>query len=137
MFEKSLLYFFMLLQIYFSTYLEQYNTVLQQLEHSKSEHDNWNLFQMCLTLLQTAGELLSEMKRLDEEIIQNIIDCSRKQTFTEFIPVLLLPSAQQELKDLINSIQDGEQKFKKMIKLMIKSFLLFLYHFNFFWNTSI
>lgn len=100
--------FSLALQVYFSSYLDQYNTVLQLLEQRKSEHDNWNLFQMCLTLLQTAGEVLTEMKRLDQELIQNMIDCGRKQALTEFIPVLLVPSGQQELKDLIVSVQDGK-----------------------------
>ncbi|RZF40162.1 hypothetical protein LSTR_LSTR010114 [Laodelphax striatellus] len=95
------------LKVYFSSYLDLYSGVLRQLEANRAEHETWNVFQMCLTLLQTTGELLIELKRLDQDLIQNILECSRKESFNAFITILLVPLAQQELRQLISAIQDG------------------------------
>lgn len=46
-------------QIYFNKYLEKYQQGLRQLERRKVKHEDWNLFQMCLTLMQTIGDYCS------------------------------------------------------------------------------
>lgn len=43
------------LQSYFNKYLEKYQAAIRQLERKKVKHEDWNLFQMCLTLMQTIG----------------------------------------------------------------------------------
>lgn len=43
-------------QIYFNKYLEKYQQGLRQLERKKVKHEDWSLFQMCLTLMQTIGD---------------------------------------------------------------------------------
>ncbi|XP_039281802.1 conserved oligomeric Golgi complex subunit 7 isoform X2 [Nilaparvata lugens] len=95
------------LKVYFSSYLDLYSSVLRQLEANRAEHETWNVFQMCLTLLQTTGEFLNELKRLDEELVQSILECSRKDSFNAFINILLEPLAQQELRQLVSAVQDG------------------------------
>lgn len=45
----------LLLQSYFNKYLEKYQAAIRQLERKKVKHEDWNLFQMCLTLMQTIG----------------------------------------------------------------------------------
>lgn len=44
------------LQIFLNRYLEKYQQGLRQLERKKVKHEDWNLFQMCLTLMQTTGD---------------------------------------------------------------------------------
>lgn len=49
------IFFYDMSQIYFNKYLEKYQQGLRQLERRKVKHEDWNLFQMCLTLMQTIG----------------------------------------------------------------------------------
>jgi len=49
-----------ILQIFFDRYLDKYQQGLRQLERKKVKHEDWNLFQMCLTLMQTIGDYLND-----------------------------------------------------------------------------
>uniref|UniRef100_A0A1B6JSV6 Conserved oligomeric Golgi complex subunit 7 n=2 Tax=Homalodisca liturata TaxID=320908 RepID=A0A1B6JSV6_9HEMI len=97
------------LQVYWHGYLEQYSSVLRQLELRKGLQEDWNMFQMCLTLLQTSGELLGEIKRFDAELIQSLLSTNRKSSLAEFAPLLLSTSHKSELDQLIASVLSGEQ----------------------------
>lgn len=99
-------------QTYFHSYLDQYSSALRQLDLRKGEKEDWNMFQMCLTLLQTAGELLGEIKRFDHELIQNLLDAYRKpkvSTIMEFSPLLLTAAKKEELDRLIAGVQSGSE----------------------------
>lgn len=43
------------LQTFFNNYQEKFKIGLKQLNKRKVKHEDWNLFQMCLTLMQTIG----------------------------------------------------------------------------------
>lgn len=100
------------LQAYFHSYLDQYSSALRQLDLRKGEKEDWNMFQMCLTLLQTAGELLGEVKRFDSELMQSLLDAYRKpkvSTIAEFAPLLLTAAKKEELDRLIADVQSGSE----------------------------
>uniref|UniRef100_A0A1B6DV36 Conserved oligomeric Golgi complex subunit 7 n=1 Tax=Clastoptera arizonana TaxID=38151 RepID=A0A1B6DV36_9HEMI len=97
---------------YFHYYLEQYNYVLRQLQMQTSEQEDWNMFQMCLTLLQTVGDLLCEVKHFDCELIQIILESCRKPKLSGlciYAPILLSDTTEQELNKFIEVLQNGSQ----------------------------
>ncbi|XP_054278876.1 conserved oligomeric Golgi complex subunit 7 [Macrosteles quadrilineatus] len=97
------------LQVYWHGYLEQYSSVLRQLGMRKGSQEDWNMFQMCLTLLQTSGELIGEVKRFDAELIQTLINTNRKSTLSEFSTLLLSANQKSELDRLVSSVLSGEE----------------------------
>lgn len=107
------------LKAYISSYLDQYRHTLRQLDQQKGDREDWNMFQMCLTLLQNVGELLKQLKQLDQDITRSLLDVSRKlgglngskepSPFVQFKKLLLSSGGQNELDTLVSCIQGGEQ----------------------------
>ncbi|PNF30976.1 Conserved oligomeric Golgi complex subunit 7 [Cryptotermes secundus] len=107
------------LKIYISKYLDQYRHILRQLDFQKSDREDWNMFQMCLTLLQSVGELLNQLRQLDRDVTRSLLDVSRKLSdlngskegnpFIQFKKLLLSSAGQKELDALFSSMQEGEQ----------------------------
>ncbi|KAJ9592818.1 hypothetical protein L9F63_015509, partial [Diploptera punctata] len=102
-------------KVYISNYLDQYRRTLQKLDQQKGDREDWNMFQMCLTLLQNVGELLNQLKQLDRDMTRSLLDISRKlnvqevNSFVQFKKLLLSPSGQKELDTLVSSVQEGEK----------------------------
>ncbi|XP_067003846.1 conserved oligomeric Golgi complex subunit 7 [Anabrus simplex] len=96
-----------------SNYLDQFRIALRQLELQKRDQEDWNMFQMCLTLLQNVGEVLSQLKQLDQDLIKSVLEASRtvqtQHPFTQFNQLLLNAAGRKELENLINCIQEGEE----------------------------
>ncbi|XP_046385615.1 conserved oligomeric Golgi complex subunit 7 [Ischnura elegans] len=101
---------------YFENYINLYGTLLTRLRVSRSSNEDWNVFQMYLTLLQSVGDLLSHLKDLDAELTQSLLNSSkelmqaseeRKDPFLCYDVLLLTTSGQKELNDIIESAQQG------------------------------
>ncbi|XP_026292133.1 conserved oligomeric Golgi complex subunit 7 isoform X1 [Frankliniella occidentalis] len=98
---------------YFTTYLDQFQTALKRLDKQKGNAEDWNMFQMCLTLLQSVGQLLSEIRHLDKELLQSILNISKVSpngkysSFSNFKFLLLDEVGQKEFDLLCKSFQDG------------------------------
>ncbi|XP_021926091.1 conserved oligomeric Golgi complex subunit 7 isoform X2 [Zootermopsis nevadensis] len=107
------------LKVYINNYLDQYRHVLHRLEQQKGDREDWNMFQMCLTLLQNVGELLNQLKQLDRDVTHSLLDVSRKlnsqdgskevNSFIQFKKLLLSSAGQKEFDILVSSIQEGEE----------------------------
>ncbi|XP_069687138.1 conserved oligomeric Golgi complex subunit 7 isoform X1 [Periplaneta americana] len=103
------------LKIFISNFVDKYWHTLRQLDKQKGDREDWNMFQMCLTLLQNVGELLSQLKQLDRDLTRSLLDVSRKlnsqevNSFVQYKKLLLSAAGQTELDALVSSIQEGEE----------------------------
>lgn len=110
---------------------------IRQLEHKKVKHEDWNLFQMCLTLMQTigsififlflnkfdvilsipiyTGDLLGQIQQFEKSLIIDITEANNKlqstsgSVFNQYKKLLLHTSSQNELENLTASFQKGNQ----------------------------
>ncbi|KOC70338.1 Conserved oligomeric Golgi complex subunit 7, partial [Habropoda laboriosa] len=100
---------------YFNKYHEKYQTAIWQLERKKVKHEDWNLFQMCLTLMQTIGDLLGQIQQFEKSLITDITEANNKlqstsgSVFNQYKKLLLNTSSQTELENLVASFQREEE----------------------------
>nr|XP_031848490.1 conserved oligomeric Golgi complex subunit 7-like isoform X2 [Nomia melanderi] len=99
------------LNSYFKKYLEKYQAVVWQLERKKVKHEDWNLFQMCLTLMQSIGDLLGQVQQFEKSLVIDITETNNKlqstavSVFYQYKKFLLNSSSQTELENLVASFQ--------------------------------
>ncbi|KAF3427948.1 hypothetical protein E2986_06079, partial [Frieseomelitta varia] len=101
---------------YFNKYLDKYQMAIRQLERKKVKHEDWNLFQMCLTLMQTIGsDLLGQIQQFEKSLIIDITETNNKlqntsgSVFNQYKKLLLNISTQSELENLTASFQKEEE----------------------------
>ncbi|XP_017762611.1 PREDICTED: conserved oligomeric Golgi complex subunit 7 [Eufriesea mexicana] len=100
---------------YFNKYLEKYQAAIRQLERRKVKHEDWNLFQMCLTLMQTIGDFLGQIQQFEKSLVTDIIEASNKlqsttgSVFNQYQKLLLNTSSQNELENLTASFLKEEE----------------------------
>ncbi|KAJ8667096.1 hypothetical protein QAD02_008758, partial [Eretmocerus hayati] len=99
----------------FNNYQEKFRIGMKQLNKRKVKHEDWNLFQMCLTLMQTTGEFLRLIEDFEESLTNDIISSYAKLQSSETSPfhqyknLLLSPAAQTELQDFVTTVQKGDK----------------------------
>ncbi|PSN54981.1 Conserved oligomeric Golgi complex subunit 7 [Blattella germanica] len=106
-------------KVYISSYLDKYRCVLRNLDQQKKNREDWNMFQMCLTLLQNVGELLNQLRQLDRDVTKCLLEDSRKlnsiegsketNVFSQYKYLLLSPAGQKEFDALVSNVQEGEE----------------------------
>ncbi|XP_076294187.1 conserved oligomeric Golgi complex subunit 7 [Lasioglossum baleicum] len=102
------------LNSYFNKYLEKYQAVVWQLERKKVKHEDWNLFQMCLTLMQSIGDLLGHVQQFEKSLVIDITEANNQSqstavsVFYQYKKFLLNASNQTELENLVASFQREE-----------------------------
>ncbi|XP_043271141.1 conserved oligomeric Golgi complex subunit 7 isoform X2 [Venturia canescens] len=103
------------LNVYLNQYLEKYRSGVRQLERRKVRHEDWNLFQMCLTLMQSIGELLVHVEQFEKTLVINIVEANNQLqspnggVFKRYKNLLLNSSGRSELENLIASLQQEDK----------------------------
>ncbi|XP_043460976.1 conserved oligomeric Golgi complex subunit 7 isoform X2 [Leptopilina heterotoma] len=96
---------------YFNNYVEKYRTGIRMLEKRKVKHEDWNLFQMCLTLMQTIGEFLGNVENFEKTLTMDIIEINNKiqnsstNVFGQYKILLLTAAGRTDLQNIVSSIQ--------------------------------
>ncbi|KAL7290045.1 hypothetical protein TKK_0015774 [Trichogramma kaykai] len=100
---------------FFNNYLEKYKIGLKQLNKRKVKHEDWNLFQMCLTLMQTTGEFLRLIDEFEDLLVSNILDTHKKlrnpdnDVFHQYLILILNEHGLKEFESLVSNIQKGNK----------------------------
>nr|XP_018910859.1 PREDICTED: conserved oligomeric Golgi complex subunit 7 [Bemisia tabaci] len=89
----------------FMSYLKQHSSIIDQLESKTSPHEDWNLFQMCLTFLQSLGEFLNEIKLYEKDLKSKITNAWKSAALesSRYITSELL---RRKLEQQISSLED-------------------------------
>uniref|UniRef100_A0A023EY93 Conserved oligomeric Golgi complex subunit 7 n=2 Tax=Triatoma infestans TaxID=30076 RepID=A0A023EY93_TRIIF len=116
------------LEFCFLKHLEQYRTVIRQIEVERLNKEDWTIFHICLTLLQSIGDLQSSVEDLNRDLIQKLLGTDKgdkyKSSETDYKALLLTTVGLQEHQALITALkQDNSDKcmlgevMKKLAKL--------------------
>ncbi|KAF7379665.1 hypothetical protein HZH68_016613 [Vespula germanica] len=103
------------LNIYFDKYIIKYQATIRQLERKKVKQEDWNLFQMCLTLMQSIGEFLGQVHQFEKSLVIDIIESNNKLLshtagpFNQYKKLLLETAGQTELEQLVASFQKEDK----------------------------
>ncbi|KAH0950272.1 hypothetical protein HN011_010098 [Eciton burchellii] len=122
------------LNIFFDRYLDKYQQGLRQLERKKVKHEDWNLFQMCLTLMQTIGDLLHQVQQFEKSLVIDITEVNNKlqstngSTFCQYKKLLLTASGCADLENLVASFQREDKTILDSIVKSIQKLCSDLHH---------
>ncbi|XP_015590425.1 conserved oligomeric Golgi complex subunit 7 isoform X2 [Cephus cinctus] len=122
------------LNAYFTQYLDKYRVGVKQLERRKAKQEDWNLFQMCLTLMQSIGELLVQIEQFEKTLVIDTIEANNKlqssnaSVFTHYKKLLLNSQGRTELANLITSLQQEDKTILDSIVKAIHKLCSDLHH---------
>ncbi|CAH0559115.1 unnamed protein product [Brassicogethes aeneus] len=88
-------------------YADFYRVALRQLDRNKKNEEDWVTFQMCFTLLQSAGEVLINFQQLEKDLTATVLDINQKHNAIEFKYLLLNASDLKEFESLVKCVTEG------------------------------
>ncbi|XP_066586605.1 conserved oligomeric Golgi complex subunit 7 [Prorops nasuta] len=103
------------LQTYFSKYLDKYRVTVRHLEKRKVKNEDWNLFQMCMTLMQSIGDLLGQVEQFEKSLVVDIIEINNKfqssvnKSFQQYTKLLLNGAGQKDFENLVAFVQQEDK----------------------------
>lgn len=97
------------LRAFFVGFADQYKLTLRQIERCRGNQEDWNLFQLCLTLLQNTGELLIKLQAFEKVLTSTIINLNPSDMLIEYKYLLLNSSERKEYESLVKCVVDGTQ----------------------------
>lgn len=90
-------------------YADFYRVALRQVDRSKKHKEDWNLLQLCFSLLQSTGEVLLELQQLEKDLTHSIVMLNQKEADLDYKNLLLTPSDLREFESLIKCVTEGIQ----------------------------
>ncbi|XP_050312701.1 conserved oligomeric Golgi complex subunit 7 [Anthonomus grandis grandis] len=104
------------IRAYLSSYAGYFRVALRQLDRSSKsnvqekeeelEEDNWTNFQLCFTLLQHCGEVVSRVRELEKQLIDDVLTLNRKSELKRF---LLDGNSAKEFDSLVKCVTEGTE----------------------------
>ncbi|KAK7872478.1 hypothetical protein R5R35_014269 [Gryllus longicercus] len=125
------------LKVFFTSYLDQFKSAQRRLNQQKREQEDWNLFQMCLTLLQNIGELLLQLKQLNSDLKHYIVDAitsvngQEENPFSQFKQLLLTDTGRKELDALISNAKEEETHLLEAVVQQVNKLCSDVHHVTF------
>ncbi|GLH07427.1 Conserved oligomeric Golgi complex subunit 7 [Gryllus bimaculatus] len=125
------------LKVFFTSYLDQFKSAQRRLNQQKREQEDWNLFQMCLTLLQNIGELLLQLKQLNSDLKHYIVDAitsvngQEENPFSQFKQLLLTDAGRKELDALISNAKEEETHLLEAVVQQVNKLCSDVHHVTF------
>ncbi|KAL1505928.1 hypothetical protein ABEB36_005376 [Hypothenemus hampei] len=96
------------LREYFSNYAGFYRVALRQIDRSKRLKENWNIFQLCFSLLQHSGDVLLKIQNVEKDLSQTVLKLNKSSTFNHK-NFLLDKTALKEFESLVKCVTEGTQ----------------------------
>lgn len=90
-------------------YADFYRVALRQIDRSKKSEEDWNTFQLCLSLLQNTGDVLLKLQQLEKELTNTVLELTSKEALVEYKYMLLSPTDLKEYDSLIKCVTEGTQ----------------------------
>lgn len=97
------------LRAFFLGYADQYKVALRQIERSRGSEEDWNLFQLCLSLLQNTGEVLLNLQQLEKDLTATVLELNQTDTVVEYKHLLLNTIERKEYESLVKCVMEGTQ----------------------------
>ncbi|KAJ8983014.1 hypothetical protein NQ317_014311 [Molorchus minor] len=90
-------------------YADFYRVALRQISRNKRPEEDWNTFQLCLSLLQNTGEVLINLQQLEKDLTNAVLELNQKETLIEYKYLLLNPADLKEFESLVKCVTEGTQ----------------------------
>ncbi|KAB0789984.1 hypothetical protein PPYR_15730 [Photinus pyralis] len=97
------------LRAFFLNYSDQYKITLRQIERSRGTKEDWNLFQLCLSLLQNTGDVLLHLQKFEKELTSTILELNESDSGIEYKHLLLDSSERREYEALVKCVMEGTE----------------------------
>lgn len=97
---------------FLNCFLDQYRLIIKQISEQKDKHEDVNMFQMCLTILQNLGDFINQVKHIDQDCVQNMSELHTALTKAEVSPFSMYPKLlldaekQKEFNNLLSSLSE-------------------------------
>lgn len=88
-------------------YANFYVTTLRQLDKQRKSEEDWNTFQLCLSLLQNTGEVLLNLQEIEQDFTSSVLEL--KTTTVKYKHLLLNQSDLKEFDSLVKCVTEGTQ----------------------------
>lgn len=88
---------------------DQFRVAQRQLDRIKTKEEDWNTFQLCLSLLQNAGDVLLNLQQLEQELTMTALDFNKCERVKEYKCLLLSDNDKKEFESLIKCIAEGTE----------------------------
>ncbi|XP_059485795.1 conserved oligomeric Golgi complex subunit 7 [Neocloeon triangulifer] len=102
------------IEVFVEKYISLQSQVLQDLLKEKSDREDWTLFQMCLNMLQSSGELMVQLEELDNLLSHNLrqflkhVSASTTSPFEQHDELLLTPDGRSNFHLLMTMASQGD-----------------------------
>jgi hypothetical protein len=97
------------LRAFLLSYADQYRVALRQIDRSKRQEEDWNTFQLCLSLLQNTGEVLVNLHQLEKDVTATILEINQNKDQFEYKYLLLNAADRKEYESLVKCVTEGTQ----------------------------
>ncbi|RZC34964.1 conserved oligomeric Golgi complex subunit 7 [Asbolus verrucosus] len=97
------------LRAFLLSYADQYRVALRQIDRSKKHEEDWNNFQLCLSLLQNTGEVLLKLHQLEKDLTATILEINQNKDQFEYKYLLLNSGDRKEYESLVRCVTEGTQ----------------------------
>lgn len=94
------------LRAFLMSYADQYRVALRQINRNKKKEEDWNTFQLCLSLLQNAGDVLIQLQQLEKELTATLLE---QDDSDEYKHLLLNADDRKEYESLLKCVAEGTQ----------------------------
>lgn len=97
------------LRAFFLSYANFYRVALRQVDRHKKSQEDWSTFQLCLSLLQNAGEVMLNLQELEKDLTSSVLQLNKKVKEVDFKLLLLNQSDLKEYDSLVKCVTEGTQ----------------------------
>ncbi|XP_018329117.1 conserved oligomeric Golgi complex subunit 7 isoform X2 [Agrilus planipennis] len=95
----------------FINFADYFRVVLRQIERSRTHKEEWNVFQLCLTHLESTGDVLLKIQQLEKDLTRTVLDVNENDVEIQYKYLLLNSVDRKEFESLIRCVTDGTQLF--------------------------
>lgn len=96
------------LRAFLHSYLDQYRVVLRQIDRTRTKEEDWSAFQICLTILQHLGEIITQLHNFEKILSGGALEIMRSHNM-DYKTLLLNSVGQKEYENLVQNIKEGKE----------------------------
>lgn len=97
------------LRAFFLSYANFYRVALRQIDRQKKTEEDWNTFQLCLSLLQNTGEVLLSLQELEKDLTSSVLHLNKRTAKVDYKYLLLNQTDLKEFESLVKCVTEGTQ----------------------------
>lgn len=97
------------LRAFLISYADQYRVALRQINRNKKKEEDWNTFQLCLSLLQNAGNVLIQLQNFEKDITNTLLEPAATDSAVDYKHLLLNAEDRKEYESLLKCVTEGTQ----------------------------